>query len=93
MTTLQCPQCGRQQEIDTSLYLEMNRLKALGKRVHPFTCTCGDHIEMMELENYQNNQDNQNNYRISLCRKCWCMTKTTIDGKCGKCGEDKPREE
>lgn len=25
---------------------------------------------------------------ISLCKNCWCMTKT-IDGKCGKCGQDK----
>ena len=25
---------------------------------------------------------------ISLCRSCYCMTKT-IDGKCGKCGDNK----
>jgi hypothetical protein len=26
--------------------------------------------------------------RLSLCKSCWCMTKT-IDGKCGKCGKGK----
>ncbi len=25
---------------------------------------------------------------ISLCKGCGCMTKT-VDGKCGKCGEEK----
>lgn len=26
---------------------------------------------------------------ISLCRSCWCMTKTRA-GKCGKCKAEKP---
>ena len=27
--------------------------------------------------------------KISLCKKCNCMTKTIDDGKCGKCGGKK----
>jgi len=29
---------------------------------------------------------------ISLCRACWCLTKTR-DGKCGKCGAPKDDKE
>jgi hypothetical protein len=29
---------------------------------------------------------------ISLCRYCYCMTKT-IDGHCGKCGKEKDERE
>ena len=50
MTTIKCPACGRTQEIDTALYNHIKNGKdALGNPFHPFTCTCGDHIEMKEV--------------------------------------------
>lgn len=30
---------------------------------------------------------------IDLCENCQCMTHTTTDGKCAKCGADKEGDE
>jgi len=50
MTTLKCPKCGRIQEIASDIYFEMKRARdAFGNR-HPLTCTCGDHIEMIQIK-------------------------------------------
>ena len=29
------------------------------------------------------------NVHVALCRSCWCMTKTVVYGRCGKCGARK----
>ena len=50
MTKLKCPKCGRTQEIETVLYDKVKNGKdALGNPFHPFTCICGDHIEMVKV--------------------------------------------
>ena len=41
----------------------------------------------------QNDKDLDKAWKtLSLCSKCYCMTKT-IDGACGKCKEDKPEKQ
>jgi len=47
---IKCPKCGRTQEVEATLYNQVkNGRDALGNPFHPFTCTCGDHIEMEEV--------------------------------------------
>lgn len=52
---IKCPNCGRTQEVDGEMWRITQEGLPTGmpwmpmSSVHPFTCTCGDHIEMVPV--------------------------------------------
>ena len=71
------------------------------KRIHDFvTCKCGNstdggHDYIMRSGNWQDMEDlSEYDDNISLCRGCWCMTRTNKkNNTCLKCGAKKGEQD
>ncbi len=53
MTLLQCPVCKRVQYVPDEEYADNKKFHG-----HPYTCTCGDHIEILPVDKVEINRIN-----------------------------------
>jgi hypothetical protein len=63
-------------------------------KVKKHNCEESKGFGIREMKNYKSKHQEQTDGEISLCRKCYCMTKSIVseDGthyNCGKCGATK----